>query len=316
MKALQVKAPGKVEFVDIPVPSPAENEVLIQIKAWSICNQHDLKVYHGKYGEEQSRRMGLTYPVPPGSPGHEASGIIERTGSAVKNLKEGDHVAMTGAGGPGTYQEYVTRDANWVVKIDKKIPFEESAPLELAVCVTNAVRMAEPKDKIVGISGLGPAGLFAVQIAKAMGAKKTIGIDVKKERLEIAKELGADIALNANETEKIKNQDIEVIVECSGNARAVENSFEIARGEVIIFGYTDEEIRVNQVTWFWKELVIRNAAMLGKDGMENFRFAAGLLEQGKLNIRRLISKVMHFDDYEKALGIIESGQVLKIVLIP
>jgi NADPH:quinone reductase-like Zn-dependent oxidoreductase len=79
----------------------------------------------------------LEYGIP-GFPGHEGAGVVVEAGSQVKNLQIGDHVVMSGLGGPPLYSEYVTRKADQVALVDTKVPFEHVAMSELFGCVHRA----------------------------------------------------------------------------------------------------------------------------------------------------------------------------------
>ena len=98
MRALQVMAPRDVRIVELPEPLPGEGQVLLRVMATAICTVHELKVVLGEYPPEM---LSVTYPAPPGFPGHEASGEIVAIGPGVTRLAPGQLVATTGIGGEG-----------------------------------------------------------------------------------------------------------------------------------------------------------------------------------------------------------------------
>ena len=124
MRSLQVVAPSRFEIVEIDRPARGPDEVLLEMRACCICNQHDRAVFAGR-----AHGGAKTYPLEPGFPGHEGAGVIVEVGGDVGGLAVGDHVVTTGIGGPPLYSEYVTRKADAVVKIPPHVDMALAAPL-------------------------------------------------------------------------------------------------------------------------------------------------------------------------------------------
>ncbi len=315
MKALRINAPYQLEIVDVGIPEPSDDQVLVKVEAISICSMHEIKVYKGLYKES----MWRGYPCSLGDPGHEGAGRVVKVGKNVTELKEDDRVAMTGWGG-GLHAEYVLRDPHLVVKFKPQLSYEEAAFGELVACLVNAFRLAGSLlGKSTAISGLGGAGLIAVQLAKISGATEIVGIDVIDDRLELSKELGVDKVINPKDKDAFKElvaSKVNTVVDCSGNPKSIQNSFQIAGEQVIIFGYTDEDFLVDQSIWFHRELVIKNAKIMGKEPMKNFETAVRLLEKGMVNVKKLTTKTMPLTDYLEALKILERKEAIKIIIAP
>jgi len=172
--------------------------------------------------------------------------------------------------------------------------------------------------KVVAISGVGAAGLLALQLAKLSGAIQVIGIDVIEERLQLGRELGADEVYNskASDFEQLKKNKVDVVIDCSGNATSIQNSFSIARERVVLFRYTDQDFTVDQSIWFNKELTIKNAAVLGKNPTGTLKTAIKLLDLGKITTKPIITKTMPLTSYIDALNILDQKRTIKIVLHP
>lgn len=215
MKAAVVTALGApLDIRDMPVPKVGPGGVLIRIRASGVCHT-DL---HAAMGDWPVK------PNPPFIPGHEGVGEVAAVGAGVAHLKEGDRVGApwlhsacghcehcvggwetlcesqknTGYGVDGGYAEYVLADANYVGRLPNSLDFGAAAPVLCAgVTVYKGLKETEAKPgQWVAISGIGGLGHMAVQYAKAMGLH-VAAVDIHDDKLALAKELGADLTLNA-----------------------------------------------------------------------------------------------------------------------
>ncbi len=125
----------------------------------------------------------------PGEPGHEAVGEVVALGAGVEGLPIGTRVATwrdPGGRRQGCYAQFVAVDAADVLPVPLDLPDAALAPLELAMCVQVSFDLLLARDGIrgkrVGIGGLGPAGLIAVQMAKAYGAREVVALDPLEDR--------------------------------------------------------------------------------------------------------------------------------------
>jgi propanol-preferring alcohol dehydrogenase len=215
MKAAIVKQFGKPLVIeDVPVPQPGPGEVLVKVKACGVCHT-DLHAASGDWPVK---------PVPPFIPGHEAAGIVAALGPGVKNLKVGDAVGVawlhdacmaceycetgwetlcehqhnTGYSVNGGFAEYVVASAAFAAKLPASVDFAAIAPI-LCAGVTTYKGLKEtearPGEWVV-ISGVGGLGHVAIQYAKAMGLK-VAAVDIAEDKLALARETGADLAVNA-----------------------------------------------------------------------------------------------------------------------
>ncbi len=215
MKAAVVTQFGKpLAIQDVPVPQPGPGEVLVKVKACGVCHT-DLHAASGDWPVK---------PVPPFIPGHEAAGIVAALGPGVTNLKVGDAVGVawlhdaclaceycetgwetlcehqhnTGYSVNGGFAEYVIASAAFAAKLPENVDYAAIAPI-LCAGVTTYKGLKElearPGEWVV-ISGAGGLGHVAVQYAKAMGLK-VVAIDIAEDKLALARNLGADLAVNA-----------------------------------------------------------------------------------------------------------------------
>jgi alcohol dehydrogenase len=231
--------PMKIEEVDLA--APGEREVLVQIKAASLCHS-DLSTVNG----DRPRQTPMVL-------GHEAAGVIINCGPGITDVGPGDHVALVFApscgeciacreGHPGrcepgqkanaagtllggairlsqngqpvyhhvgvsAFADYCVVNRGSLVKIDNQLPFDEAALFGCAVLtgVGAALNTADmfPGAK-VAVVGLGGVGLNALFGAKVGGASEVIAIDVHDDKLELAKQLGATAVVNAKDEEAVK----------------------------------------------------------------------------------------------------------------
>lgn len=215
MKAAVVHQFGKPLAIEcVPVPVPGPGEILVKVMACGVCHT-DLHAADGDWPIK---------PTPPFIPGHEAAGIIVELGPGVTGLKEGDAVGVawlhdaclaceycetgwetlcehqhnTGYSCNGGFAEYVIASAAFAARLPQNVDFAAISPI-LCAGVTTYKGLKETEAKPgewVAISGIGGLGHVAIQYAKAMGFH-VVALDVSPEKLELARSLGADLAVDA-----------------------------------------------------------------------------------------------------------------------
>jgi NADPH:quinone reductase len=184
MRAIQVQKPGGPEaltLVDLPVPKPKLNEVVVKISAAGV-NFIDVYFREGRY------------PAPlPFVDGQEASGVVSEVGSEVKSLKPGDRVAYTGA--LGSYAEYAAVPADRLVRVPQTVKDEQAAAAMLqgmtAHYLVNSTYPLKKSETALIHAAAGGVGLLLVQMAKNIGAR-VIGTVGSEDKAKLAREAGAD----------------------------------------------------------------------------------------------------------------------------
>src|SRR5690242_17272819 len=221
MKAAVVrrfKEPLSIE--EVPAPEVGQGQILVKIEASGVCHT-DLHAADGDWPVK---------PNPPFIPGHEGVGTVAAVGAGVTAVKEGDRVGVpwlhtacghcrhclsgwetlcdgqqnTGYSVNGGFAEYVLADPNYVGHLPDGLDFEMAAPILCAgVTVYKGLKETDtkPGDTVV-ISGIGGLGHVAVQYAKAMGLH-VIAVDISDEKIDLARKMGADHAINAKETDAV-----------------------------------------------------------------------------------------------------------------
>jgi alcohol dehydrogenase, propanol-preferring len=221
MQAAVVREFGKPLVIEeTAIPTPGPGQILVKIAATGVCHT-DLHAASGDWPVK---------PQPPFIPGHEGVGHVAAVGSGVKHVKEGDRVGVpwlytacghcrhclggwetlceeqknTGYSVNGSFAEYVVADPEYVGHLPGKVDFVEIAPVLCAgVTVYKGLKVTDtkPGDWVV-ISGIGGLGHMAVQYAKAMGLN-VLAVDVDDSKLQLAKRLGAALAVNARTTDPV-----------------------------------------------------------------------------------------------------------------
>jgi propanol-preferring alcohol dehydrogenase len=199
---------------DVPRPEPGPGEILVRIETSGLCHT-DIHAAHGDWPVK---------PNPPFIPGHEGVGIVEGLGAGVTEVALGDRVALpwlgyacgaceycttgwetlcekqvnTGYGADGGYAQYAKAAAKYVAKVPEGIDPLDAAPLTCAGVTTyKAVKVSGARPaSLVAIFGIGGLGHLAVQYAKIFGAT-VVAVDVVDEKLQLARDLGADHTVNA-----------------------------------------------------------------------------------------------------------------------
>ena len=241
MKALVLEAYNQLVYRDMPDPVITDNEVLVQVKACGICGSD----VHGMDGSTGRR-------LPPLIMGHEASGVISELGKQVKGWKVGDCVTfdstiyhlddwytrrglynlsdnrMVLGVSPGEYRrhgafaEYVAIPQHILYRIPDNVTFNQAAMVEPAAVALHSVELTPISiDDTAVVVGAGMVGLFVIQSLRAAGCGKVIAVDLDRDRLELAKSLGADLAFQPDELEK--NNAVKDIT----NGRGADIAFEV-----------------------------------------------------------------------------------------
>ena len=249
-----------LEIMDMPVPEPGEDQILVRIAATGVCHT-DL---HAAKGDWPVR------PKPPFIPGHEGVGHVAALGRNVRRVKEGDRVGIpwlhsacgycpycrtgwetlcagqknSGYSINGSFAEYALADPNYVGRIPAQLDSGAAAPLLCAgVTVYKGLKETEVKPgEWVVISGIGGLGHMAVQYAKAMGMH-VAAVDIHPEKLGLARSLGADIMLDGNDQEMVSDFQKEVggahgVLVTAVAPEAFEQAFDLLRacGTMVLVG--------------------------------------------------------------------------------
>ena len=338
MMIQQVMTPPKnIIFREIAVPEPGPDQVLVKIKKIGICGS-DIHVYHGTHPY-------TSYPV---TQGHEVSGEIVKLGEYVKDLSVGqritiepqvfcgrcypclhgkynlcEHLKVMGFQTTGTASEYFAVDASKVTPLPEGMSFSEGAMMEpLAVTVHAAKRFPDLKGAKTVVLGCGPIGILLAQSLKALGADKVLVTDISDTRLEIAKSVGADYAVNTLHKdfgeamlEAYGPDKADVIYECAGSDITMEQAIQNARkgSTIVLVAVFGKRASVDLAKLNDSELDL-NTSMMYRH--EDFVDAIRLVNEGKILLKPLETAHFAFADYQKAYEYIDNNRetTMKIII--
>jgi len=320
MQVLQVTTPNTFELLEVPIPTPGPGEVLMRVVAVNTCPQWDL---HLRHNEPMFVGHRFHYPYTPGQPGHEATGEIAALGEGVTGLTVGERVSAwrdPGHHRQGCYAQYVLLEAANVIPVPRDLPPQATASVELAMCVGSVFLMLQEMNVLrgrrVGVTGLGPAGLVALQMARAEGAREVIGFDPLASRREYALGLGLDAACDPREElpqfpARPKAPALDTAIDCVGAKASVEYMMDRTADVVALFGVQREDYTYS----------IRHYSGLRLCGYKGHycaaaEYAVNLIAQGKLNLACLISANLPLAAYGEGIDLLEARKALKICFWP
>ena len=336
------KGKGLIEMREVPEPKMKDDEILIEVKAVSVCGS-DLHIYHDNH------------PYwPPMILGHEFSGVIADVGKEVNDWRVGDRIVTEtrtgscgvcyicqsgfpqaceqkrpfGIGINGAYTKYVAGPARLLHRLPDSISFEAGALIEpIAVCVTSILERSQLQaGESVTITGPGPIGLISLTIAKAAGAKM-VGVTGRNAdegvRFEKAKELGADFIINVDEEDPVQKVlkltnglGVDVLVETSGGGKAIYQAFEMVRrfGRICAIGISGkDELSIPYDRAIFKALRYDFCFSSSWTAWEK---AIGLIAKGLISAEKLITHRFPLEKWEEAFHLLENLQAAKVILIP
>jgi len=346
MKAAVLKGIENLEMEDISRPNPSSQEILIKVKACSICGT-DIRVYH--HGHKHMRFPRIT--------GHELSGEIVEIGKRVEGHKLGEKVAIApaipcgrchycrrgmqsmcinltaiGYHYDGGFAEFmvVPEDAvrnGCVNTIPSELSFEEAALAEPLACAINGQQLSQiDLGNTVVVVGAGPLGCIHLQLAKAKGASRTILVELSRERIDFAKKFAfPDIVINPsseNAIQRIKEETEgrgadRIIVSCpSGKAQEESLSMVAPRGIINFFGglpLDNPFIKFNSNLIHYGEFYV-----VGTHGSAPYHneLALSFISQKKVRIKELVTHRLPLERLEEGLALAESKKGMKILINP
>lgn len=329
-----------MDLIDIPVPKIGADDVLIKIKATSICGT-DVHIY--KWDDWAQKRVKQIPLVQ----GHELCGVIEKLGKNVKKLKIGDfvsaeshivdyngefykkglgHIApetkIIGVDVNGSYAEYIALP--W--QNARKNP--EGMSLSIAVLKENfgnaihAAYKINLKGKNVLITGCGPVGLMTVLAARQQKARTIIASDISEYRLEFAKRLGADYIYNPTKVDinefirlKTNDQRLDVLLEMSGSASAFLTGSANVKvgGDIIAFGVFPKPFEFD----FDSQVIFKGVTIhgiVGRKMWDTWKIVEDLLDNNKVDLSKIVTHTYKLEEFEKAFETMESGQSGKVMM--
>ena len=257
MAAARIVAPGQVESVEIARPTPRPNEVRVRLEGCGVCASN-LPPWEG--------RPWFSYPMAPGALGHEGWGRIDAVGDEVTAFTQGERVGLLSQ---NAYAQFDVAPAEAVVRLPQKLG-DEPFPAEPLGCALNIFRRSEIQGgQTVAIVGIGFLGALLTQLATRAGAR-VIALSRRSFALQVARSLGAakTISLGAKSAsiESVRQltggKFCDVVIEATGKEEPLNLAAELTaeRGRLVIAGYHQDGPReINLQLWNWRGLDVINA---------------------------------------------------------
>jgi L-iditol 2-dehydrogenase len=342
MKALVLEEYNRFVYKDVVKPVANDDEVLVEIKAVGICGSD----VHGMDGSTGRR-------IPPIIMGHEASGVIVETGRNVIGWSNGDRVTFDSTiyklddwytrnghynlsdnrmvlgvsckdfRRDGAFAQFVNIPSHILYLLPDNVSFEQAAMVEPVSVALHAINLSGAKiNDTVVVFGSGMIGLFIIQLLKQAGCN-VIAVDMLQEKLDMAKNAGASVILNAQtddipgEIRKLtNNRGADIAFEAVGITPTIKSAIESLRkgATLILVGNLSPTIELPLQKVVTQEITVKGSCAINGE----YPAVLDLISKGKINVDSMISAVaplsegaLYFDKlYRKKQGL------LKVILIP
>jgi threonine dehydrogenase-like Zn-dependent dehydrogenase len=334
MKAVRIhEHNGPISIEEIPIPEPKPNEVLVRIKTCAIA-RGDRLVWSG----ERAKLAGLKWEFPH-TLGSSAAGVIEAVGSDIEGWTSGDRIipypfiscgkcgyCLGGrenycrqfrcvgieSGLSGYMAEYVSIPASKLLRLPENIPFEQGPWLRTGGTSFCGLSLAYVKPGFTVVNfGCGITGATSIPFFHLFGASLVISVDIVPERLEFARQLGADETVNANEEDPVaaifrltKGEGVDLAVEYVGQESTIIQAIRSTRkcGTVLALGLPKPPLVLNMQGLYTPEIVFKGIKILGHRAqtMNTLATVIDLTSKGKLDFSKFPVRVFSLEQFDEA----------------
>ena len=343
MKALLLSEYNRLEMVEVPMPRPGPEEVLIRVEACGICGS-DVHGFDGSTGRR----------IPPIIMGHEAAGTITSVGSGVTEYRPGARVTFDSTiycgkceycrrgemnlcenrqilgvstpdfRRPGAFADYVVVPERVLYHLPEAVKFEEAAMVEPLAVAVHAVTVSEiAKGSTALVVGAGMIGLLVMQVLRDAGCTSVIVSDIDDTRLKLAEELGATVVLNARRfdvpAEVLKHTNgagVDVALEAVGSTATIRTAIESVRkgGTVTLIGNVAPTVEIPLQAVVSRQLRLQGSAASSGEYPECIE----MLARGAIKVTPLITAVAPLEDGASWFERLHAREpnLMKIVLSP
>lgn len=347
MRAAVFHSPGDIRLEQVPDPRAEAGEIIVRVGVAGICGT-DLRIYSSGH-----------HRIPAGTPrilGHELAGEVVEVGGDIPGLRLGVHVGVApnigcgvcadcvagwtnlcvdyralGISLDGGFAEYVRvpsdaiRQGN-VTPIPSDMPFALAALAEpLSCCLNGQEAVGVGRNDVVAVIGAGPIGMMHLLLARLSGAGAVILSEVAEARLAQARELGADIVVDATR-EDLKRvvQEVsggrgaDVVIVAAPNARAQQEAVELVahRGRINFFGGLPKDkpfVELNSNLIHYRQAVVTGTT---GSNVRQYRTAMSLVVHGRIDLQGLVGATLPLDRVTDGLERTRAGGEMRIMLEP
>jgi L-iditol 2-dehydrogenase len=316
MKALLLSEYGKLEMVEVPIPRPGPEDVLIRVEACGICGS-DVHGYDGASGRR----------IPPIVMGHEAAGTVTEIGTQAARTRQGDRVTFDSTiycgacdycrrgemnlcerrevlgvstpeyRRPGAFAEFVVVPERVVHRLPANVPFAEAAMVEPLSVAVHAVALTEiaPGSSAL-VVGAGMIGLLVLQALREARCSQVIVTDIDDTRLKLARELGATSVINAKTADTVaeimkltSGGGVDVALEAVGSTATIKTAIECVRkgGTVTLIGNVTPTVEIPLQMVVSRQIRLQGSAASSGEYPKSIE----LLSRGAINVKPLITAI-------------------------
>ncbi len=343
MKALVLEEYGRLEYREVPDPEIGPQDVLVRVKACGICGSDVL----GMAGSTGRR-------IPPIIMGHEASGVIEGTGARRKGYASGSRVTFDSTihcgtcfycrrgqinlcdnrrvlgvscseyRQPGAFAQYISVPQRILYPLPDGLSFEQAAMVEPLSVALHAVRRVPPLSGGSSVVvGAGTIGLLLIQCLRASGCGTIVAVDVVRDRLDRARRLGADCALDASRTDVrlevlglTGGHGADAAFEAAGTAASFTTAIGCLRkgGALCLVGHVAGSVELAVQTAVTREITLYGSCASSGE----YPACLELMSRGKVDAAGLISAVAPLSEGPRWFHRLLAGGkgLLKVILNP
>jgi L-iditol 2-dehydrogenase len=321
MKALLLKEYKNLEVTDVPTPEVKDDEILVRVRACGICGS-DVHGYDGSSGRR----------VPPLVMGHEASGVVEKTGPKVTRFQAGDRVTFDSTVScghcffcrrgqinlcdnrnvlgvstgeyrrNGAFAEYVVVPERITYALPDSFPFEHAALIESVSIAVHAVgRVPIRLDDTAVVVGTGMIGLLVVQTLRKAGCGRIIAVDIDDFKLGRACEMGADEGLNSKKVDiaaevaaRTEGRGADLAMEVVGATASIQTAVSAVRkgGSIVLVGNLAPKIELPLQTVVTREITLYGTCSSNGE----YPACIDMMARGDINVAPLISALAPLEE--------------------
>ena len=343
MKALLLSEYNRLEIVELPLPRPGPDEVLVRVQACGICGS-DVHGYDGASGRR----------IPPIVMGHEAAGTVAALGTNASRAREGDRITfdstvycgkceycmrgevnlcdrreVLGVSTPeyrraGAFAEYVLVPDRIIHQLPANIPFPEAAMVEPLAVAVHAVSLAKlPENATALVVGAGMIGLLVLQALREAKCSRIHVVDIDDSRLELARKLGATSTVNGRTSDAVaeiqrltSGASVDVVFEAVGSSATIRASVESVRkgGTVVLIGNISPTAEIPLQMVVSRQIRLQGSAASGGE----YPKCIEMLSRGAVQLKPLISMVAPLEQGPEWFQRLHSREanLMKVILTP
>ena len=344
MIAARLIAPFELSLNEEPTPEIQADEVLLRIEAVGICGS-DLHRYRGVRFPDENHGKPMIL-------GHEFSATVSKCGRLVRNVTEGDRVAVEAGNHcgdcewcragqfnlcpnvkfcaavqtDGALREFMAWPARLLYKLPPKLTFDDGVLIEVIGIAMHSIRLANMRPgQTAAVLGSGPVGLATIHLLRrAAGCSFIFATDILPYRLEAGKKVGADVVLNPKQTDVVEQimemthgRGVDVVFEAAGEGQTSKQAVEICThgGKIILIGIPEDD-----QTPFSTAAARRNGLTFRfvRRSANTYSRSIALLENSIIDLKELVTHHFSLTDVKKAFRIANDYQdnAIKVVVNP